>query len=1827
MRALWNRLSGRVPLVLLSLVAVIALATTLTLWAQLQTDDRNVRVKDFRPQETTDRRTNVTITFSADLVSPDSLNRPVAAPPVSFEPPLAGAARWIEPAVLRFFPESPLAPATAYTATVASDLAWRDGRRIAEKRTFSFRTDPLSIMGVSSYTMPAEDRPGHVRVHVDLRFNYPIFIEDLTERLTIEGKKNAEAGRLSFSLLDVINTQTAGRSGAGDESGGPATADIISLATDPVPASDSEQVYLVTIRAGVDCPNCGRPLERDHTGDLVVPPRERLVVHEVGTYTEGIRPLVYLSFSTMIATDRVEDFVAVEPAVDFRAETRFNQILLTGAFTPGETYTVSVASGLRSQAGAVLADDFSGRVTIQDIPPTVLFRSEGIYLPRENSGLLEIETINVDSLAVEIEHIFANNLVYALAGGQADPFERGAADIRAVGRTFFTARHAVPERKNEKVPTTVDVAGIVGDTARGIYKISAYSPTSRWVRDSRLALLTDLGLIARLSEDYLVVWVNRLSTVEPVRGAEVRLYSRNNQLLLQGRTDSRGAAVFEKIVEQTAGFEPYVITVEYEGDLSYLRFAETGLDLTDFEVKGRPLLTRGYEAFVYTDRGVYRPGETTHVAVLVRAPGGAVPADFPYFLNIKDPTGRDFQTVRLTTGRSAFAATDLALPEYARTGKYTAIARIGDDLEIGRTDFQVEEFVPDRIKVSVETARAAYTVGENIPINVAAEFLFGSPAANHAVAGRVQIEPHTFVPSGYSKYSFADSQRKFMPRTDNLPDAALDGDGRHTYSYTVPRDLTPPSALRALIGAFVSEQGGRAVSGYREVIINPYPRYVGVRLDLEGYATPGEPFAARVIALNPEGRPVPLAAAEARLYRVTWNTVLTRDSQGRYRYKSERDETLLQTQTVALADSGAVVSFTPDTHGEFRLVIADPSGGHSADVSLYASGWGYAPWSMEEPERIEIGLDKTVYRPGEDAVVQIRAPFGGTLLVTVEKETVHESFVMAMPDNTAEVRLRVKDGYFPNAYVTATVLKKAAEVDRSAPARAFGIAPLFLQKSERDLNIALEAPEVMQPHRTMTVGVRVGVPGPTQLTLAVVDAGILQLTGFAAPDPLEFFYGQRAPSLRPYDIYSFLYPNIQAAESHLAPGGDRFFEAARRRHLNPFAAGRVQPVALWSGLVTTDASGRASIDFRLPAFNGRLVLMAVAAQGNRFGSAVREVTVRENLIVQESFPRFVSPNDVVTGLVTVFNHTGDSGEVTVELELDGPAEAVGDKARTIALADGAEGSVAFTFKAGVVPGPIAVRIRATAGADQTEAAFQLPNRPARPLSTRYGAGVVTDTAAARIVPPADVIPRTARFTLQTSSLNALQFRRQIEYLLSYPYGCVEQTTSRVFPLLYFESLARFVSPELLGGNAPDYFVQEGIRRLGAMMRADGTFSFWPGGGPPSPWTSVYAGHFLLEARQAGFVVEDDLYEAVRKRLLAWARGRDLTDADAEIRVYAAYALASTDQLDRKILNELRQIPIAPLSLQAKFHLAGALALAGDRTAAFAIIDPIEIQPAVFPPETGGTLASGTRTSAVMLDVLARLDPDNPSAAVLARDLTESARVGRWYTTQESAFALMALGRYLGSRPAADFTGRVALAGDSAYTFDETGLSLTRENFLGREVTISIDGAGPCYYYWQLSGVSTSPAVEEFARGIRVAREYLDADGNPLELDSVRLGDQVICRIEAIAERDNLSHVAINDLLPAGFAVENPRLKTTPRLAWIPRESAAIGNSDIRDDRVLLFVDLNPKTAVVYHYSLRAVAAGEFQVPPIAAECMYNPVIAGASGSGVLTVRRPGGDGR
>jgi alpha-2-macroglobulin len=1763
---------------------------------QIQTGpDLNVKVSDFKPSEylSTLEPTNITVRFSRDMVPDDSLNILFADVPIEITPHIEGLGKWTDNNVFVFYPGAAFKPSTEYTIKIYSSKTYLYGNRINEPREFKLRTPTIAITNFWTEIAEVPDQEFSNRLIIHLTFSCQVDPIQLKEHIPV-----LLGDKLKLNLVEQA----------------PAT--DMTITSEPFRTININGEFEFVITKGLNCVGGQIPLQGDYKQKFTIPKPEPFVIENVGSQGAGPNSRIEIRLSQSVALTEIQDYITITPKLDFTVSQYYSEIEILGNFKPRETYTIDIKKGLHSLNGQQLEQDFSGKVMIGDMPPRITFPDNGLFMSKKGGQLLAVETVNIDKITVEVEQIFPNNIVYYLGD-----YGRGyyGEDAGRLGRRIFSKDFTLNQTQNEPLTSTIDIGKIVGDTLRGVYNVAVRQKDQRWTYDLRQVMISDLGIMARLSGNYLIVWANSLGDTKPVSDAKVTLFSRNNQSILEGETDSHGVIIFENIAEKIKGYEPFVITVTKGSDLSYLQFSECLIPTSDFDVSGRPYLARGYESFLYSDRGVYRPGETVHLVSVVRGVESAVPQEFPYKIKIMDPEGRDFQEYKLTTRDGGISSLDIEIPSYAKTGGYALSAKIGDDL-IGQYSFQVEEFMPDRIKTAIATDKDSYKAGDEVKIDVNGVYLFGPPCSGNPIDGHVTLESDLFQPKSYSEYSFSDPAVSFTPIQASLPSDNLDPQGNHTYHYKISQNLKPPSSLRMTVSATVREDGGRAVSAYKSVMVNPYPFYFGIKQGFEGYGQAGKPVNFTMVAINGDSQPTSVDSVWVKFYNITYQNIVKRDQNGIYRYQSDEKDVIIDSTLVSFTGSSVSVAFTPQDYGSFRARVG-VKGGHSATVTFYVSGWGYSPWSMAHPDRIDLALDRKIYKAGDKAKLLVKAPFEGKLLLTFEKDKVLEYKTYNLDSNSAEIEIPIKKEYAPNIYVTATLIKSTTSLERYSPARAFGIAPIMVDNTKQMLSISIGAPDVMKPRQKLDLAIKTNLTKGTRVTVAAVDIGILQLTDFKTPDPFDFFYGKKRPGLNAYDIYSLVYPDIKEAESKLTPGGSAGYEASRKRHLNPINARRVKPVALWSGIVSVDAAGTAHVSFDIPQFNGKLLVMALGFDANKVGAASKEVTVRDKIIIQESLPRFIAGGDTIKTGMVIFNNTGTENDFDIGLDIAGPAKLVSAKNVRLHIPSNSKDLAEFTIKALDKPGKVVFNISAAGGGEHALETVELANRPGQPLQTKSGSGAIKSGTSANINMPTDWIEGTEEYQLKISPLPTVRLAGSIQYLLSYPYGCMEQTVSKLFPLLYFNDLAKFLQPEIFGGKGQDYYINEGIAKIATMQLPSGAFMFWKGDSQPNPWASVWATHFLVEARKLGYQINDDLYDKAIANMDQMSKETSQGATHGVLRIYSAYVLAKAGKLDKSIVNNLKLMNLEVIPVWSRFQLAGTIAMTSGTQDALWLM-PAEIHPLKYEPQTGDNFDSDIRGNAILLDVLSDIAPDNPAIPELVNEISLKMFVNDWYTTQGNAFALLALGRYFHSQEKPDYTGTIIVDGKKYKQFGIDTLTINDPGIGGKNIEISINGAGNCYYWWQSSGVSSERTVREFDNRMVVRRQYLDSKGNPISLDSLHLGDQLVAKVTCEARDKELDNVAISDLLPSCLEIENPRLVTTGRLSWLPTNGYGPAYVDIRDDRLLMFVNnMNPGNRFVYYYSLRVVSRGNFFVPPVAAGCMYDPLIASASSSGMMKVEK------
>lgn len=1722
--------------------------------------------------------------------------------PAAIEPRVSGKWTWISPYMLRFEPKDGFAQAVSYTVTLKPGAFLAAPQELTGQDTFQASHGTFEVSRLTAHLEPAPGGRAMVVVRGEAVFNRPVDPKSLAEHIAL-----VDPGDPGRPVPVSLTTAYAAKK--------------IGFVSEPVEKTAQQREVKVVVTPGVRPEKGDIPLGRETVAVIPVVLDPHLRVRGVKATSEEGASTIRITLSTPVEADAATaGRLRVEPEVELELAADGEQLILGGSFQPGQEYAVTLEKGLAAADGAILDATVARTVRIPDLEPSVDFKDQGMFLARNGYKNMAVKSINCNAAHLTVDRVYLNNL-FPLFSMNYSVFEdeSGAGGVGPnLGDRIFDDRIPLQYKNNTSVATPLNLEKYIQGHEPGLYRVALTVP-GKFEGFQRFVLLTDIGIVAKRGLDDFLVWTASYSTLSPIAGARVRVLSYQNQELASGSTDAQGLFRAKITARTMADKRPYMIVVEKGADTSFLLYDRFQVDTTGLDVGGAVMPDAGYTAFVYGERDIYRPGETLKGVAVVRDARLGVPPSMPVTISLSDPQGRKIAEQAAVTGAEGLVTLRQALPAQSLTGAHLMAIKAGETV-IGQYRFQVEEFVPDRIRVSVDTPAAAVGPGEPLSFSISGQYLFGAPGAALPVEAKVRLVKAPFAPKGFEDYVFGDPERSFEDTEILQETGNLDTQGKASFEAALPEDLEPPAALEAVVTARVREGGGRGVTGLARVPVHAYAAYPGLKRLKSEATTPGKPMTFDFVVVDPSGVPAPSEELTATLYRDTWQTVLRKGPDGSFKYESARDAKVLEQKSVSAPKGKGNVSFTPPSVGSYRLVVTDPQSGASSQLEFYAGGFGYSPWAVENPARLELKADKVDYATGETARIQVRAPFGGKLLVTVEGSGVHDAQIVTLAGNTADIAIAIKPEYMPGVYVTATLVRRAGDVPAGSPARAFGATALSVDRTSGRLPLSVTAPAEMRPGGKLTA--EVAAPPGSLVTVAAVDEGILQLVAQKTPDPFAFFYAKRQLQVDTHDTFSMLLPEVPPVMGKaLAGGGDGLEDLSNFVRTQSPAR---RTVAFWSDPVMVGPDGKARVSFDIPEFQGQVRLMAAGISGRAFAAAEARTRVKSPLVLLPSFPRFLSFDDAPRIPVTVRNDTGRDGTFDVSLAATGPVT-VQTALRHLSLASGGMETVWFPVVAGQAEGTAEFTVAVSGAGETSRDTVMVPVRSPLPARTSVRSGAME--AAMVTVPELasqEFLPGTARRDVTVGPFPLIRFTGNLKALLAYPFGCLEQTVSRAFPLLYFADLAKSLDPAAFENASPAGMVQSTLRRVTGMQLYNGGFSMWPGGDEPNEWVSLYAAHFLVEAGQAGYPVDKDVLAQALSFAGETGRGANLEKAEGlKVAAYALYVQGRAGRADIGAMDNLRDSHGKRLPAEAKGLLGAAYAAVGNtRAADILLAGP---SPAgESRKDTGGSLDSILRDKALFLSALLDAAPADPRLGSLAEEVGRLLEGEAYPSTQENAFALLALGKFYARQKAKKpFTGML-YAGSGLLADFASGKVLSLRG-IGQEGDLRLEISqgftpGACYYAVRTRGIPAPGAHVPQSAGLEIARDSLDRDGNPVDLANVPQGALVVVRLSVRATSGPVSNVVLENLLPAGLEVENPRLATTERLPWMEaEEKAASVHVDLRDDRVLLFTDL-PDTRWHTHYALlRAVTPGSFTLPPPQAEAMYAPELRASGEVSRLTV--------
>ncbi|MCY7409026.1 MAG: alpha-2-macroglobulin family protein [Chitinophagales bacterium] len=1766
---------------------------------------------------------NLSFTFATDLVPDSLLLQWDTTEYIKFSPAIKGKFKWNTARELIFSPAAPFAPSTDFVAELTPNIFNHSKIKfqLPKEKTFTFHTPYLMMAGAQFFWALSQKNPGAVEVRMNINFNCKVEPAALKKYLHVFVNEK----EVPFDLL----------SGSADFSIGVSIADVRGESKESIPLK-------IEIDPGLTCAGSSYVAKDKMEFAAEVPTKEKIMVTQMSaSFTEG-SGLISVFTNQPVVNENLNSLITVTPSITVTTEKLDNGFSIKGDFEADKTYTVTISKALRGIFGFTLEEDYSQNVSFGELNPMIAFAdSKGMYLSSRGAGNIAVNVAAVSKVKVSVIHIYENNILAFMRGDERwgyyyeeNNVDEGSNyhdyqyyDYQNFGDVVSEKTYAVqslPKQGNVRLlHLNLDEIGY-GDRLKGMYVLKVEDADRQWLQQSKFISLSDIGLMARQGSDEVYVFANSIVNAEPMNGVKVNFISTNNQSVSTALTDENGVAVLKNVKSTLGKFRVGMITCTSGDDFNFMILNNTAVGTSRFEVGGKYSNDANLDGFIYGDREIYRPGDSVHVNTVIRTNDWKVMKDIPMKIKLLQPNGKEYMSFKKTLNDQGAFETNFYLPTASVTGLYTIEVFTANDIYIAAKQFSVEEFVPDRIKITTTLDKPSANPGDTIKAKILAQNLFGPAAANRNYEVELQLNRKNFFSKKFSRYNFSINTGEQISIENVMRSGKTNEEGTAKENFELP-DYSDIGILNGNIFTTVFDETGRPVHKTSDFTVNTQDVFYGIQY-FDRWVSTRQPLTMQFIGCNISGAAVN-TTARVEIYRYQWENVI-QQSGGRYQYQSQRKDVLVSRKEISLNATGGNISFTPYTSGSYEVRISRSGADSYVSMNFWAFGWGdtqNTSFEVDNEGEVDLQLDKESYNIGDVAQVLLKAPFDGKILVTVERDHVFEYHYLTTEKKAASISIPIKEDLLPNVFITATAIRKM-DGNQMPLTVARGYVPMKVIEDSRKLSVAITAAETSRSKTKQHISVK--TTANTQLTIAVVDEGILQLKNTLTPDPYKFFYQQRALEVHSFDLYPMLLPEYATSFSN-ATGGDM---AEMGKRSNPFTVKRFNLVALWSGILKSDAAGNASFDVNIPQFSGALRIMAVAYKDDAFGSAEKTMRVADPIVISTAMPRFLSPKDTVRVPVTLSNTTAKTADIKAEISVSGKVMVSGAASKTVSIKANSEAQIEFALLANNDLGEGKVTITINAMGEKFTDQTNIAVRPASALVKQTGSGHIDAGKSETISLSANMIPSTMSSKMVISKSPMTAFSKDLRYLIQYPYGCVEQTVSAAFPQLYFRDLAKAIGQENKGMvYNPDYNVQQAILKLESMQLYNGAITYWPGGDYESWWGSAYAAHFLLEAKKAGFDVNQNILDKIYSYLQQktkerstetyyyWdekniARSRIIASRET---MYSLFVLALSGRYDQTAMNYYKGNETM-LSPDSRYMLAATFALAGNQ-ASYKSMLPEAYANDKTKRAFGGNFSSPIRDEALALYVLVEVDPNNQQIGIMARHLSEAMRKEYWLSTQESAFSFLALGKIARKAAGTNVSATISSNGKSLGTFTSDDVVIN-SNLSNQSVTIQTKGTGSLYYYWEVSGIDASGKVKEEDSYLRVRKTFYNRYGSQIIPIALTQNDLIVVKlsIEVLDYGKSIENVAVTDLLPAGFEIENPRISSVPDLDWV-KDASGYDYMDIRDDRITYFCTATEKTKNFY-YVVRAVSKGMYHMGPVSADAMYDGEYHSYWGAGKVIIK-------
>jgi uncharacterized protein YfaS (alpha-2-macroglobulin family) len=1794
-----------------------------------------------RPAQIVSVMATLDLEFNTEVAPQHQVGRILDKSPFEFDPAIEGRAQWLSMAAIRFTPTKPLKPGQKYKGIFKGKVAFGSQKNTGSYE-FSFKAAEQEILSVDGDFVPDMSGKDLVKFEGYMRFAQAVDAGEVKRdvRVKVE-KKNIEC------TIEPTSDPTR-----------------FKLISASVQRGALQQTFHVRLPAKYTVGN------GEWQQQFMLPGRN---VFKVISHMEMTDPkdnaLIYgFRFSDPIKPNTdLSGFISIEPEVKHSVHIQGKTLKVRGDFVPGCSYDITITAGFPSAFNTTLASTFTAQFVFANKMPAVAWLSQGILLPPDNDFKVQLKTMNVKKVRVQVTEIFSDNIGFFLqtnnawvnttggnnrGGYDEDEYYDGEygygnrssfQDIERVGKEVFSQEYPIKAPKNNWFKTELNIGRYLSEkrNAAFIVRVSfgkadlVGPPTNE--RDSaethlyyedkgyyqnpanegyyynnsqvqKLLVSSDIALTVKKANDGLHVFATDVLTSAPAPGLELSLLSYQNQTMDKAVTDAGGYAFFNE-------HEGFCIRGKNRNGLAFIQLGHPQWEMNTFDVQGITDGQNNINAFLYTDRGVHRPGDTIFLCAIVRVNRLPPPENQPILLEVRNSRGQIVHTAKAASGVNGHIAFPIPTAGDDPTGLWSATVKVGN--ENFNRPLKVETIKPNRLKVTLDLPQSI--AGENgeagIEGSIEAKYLFGAPAADLTYRIKAYLSPREKTFAKLPGYVFGNPLKSFAPREQTVAEnKSLDGSGRGEISSRINDLSSAPAAVYARLEAAVFEKGGSFTQTWKSVEINPFMVYVGIKNPLTWtYAQVGREYPLSIIAVDTAGKPVKGRKLIVKEYVNRRHWWWDYDNRDRRDFRTLATTYLVDEQTYLSGESPVTHTFKVEDYGQHCIEVSDGQDGHSAAFFFHGSDYGGGGGSDEVPaqgNKIEIKCDKNVYQPGDEAVLTFKSPASGNALLTIEQgNRLLKKEWIAIKSSEPEIRFTIKEDYVPNCYASISMAQPHSQTKNDLPMRLYGIKNLLVENAATRLPIEMSAPKELAPRQKFSVQVTSSSLSAATFTLAIVDEGLLDLTAFETPDAWPHFFRKIGLFVESFDnfneVIGALLPDMDA---YFSIGGGDELESKRKQRLGGEKGKRFPPVVLFCKPTGLAPGKSATIEFTMPNYIGSVRCMLLASAGHSYAAREQTIPVKQALMVLPTLPRVLRPLDAFKLPVSVFAMDPKVRDVVVSVSAPGAMiECKGPATQNLVFEAAGEKDVSFDLAVKKVLGVAKIKITAKSGADKAWEETEMTIGPANPFYTDIIDTIVTKGKSVQLAP--QPVGLNNKATLSLKRLPDIDIRERLQYLIRYPYGCIEQTTSSVFPQLYLANMTELTaSRKKAAGDA----INAGIDRLSLFIAGKNGFSFWPssdyGRQAFNDWGTSYAGHFLVEAGKLGYHVPDRLMKHWVSSQQRYAK--TVNTGNHRFQAYRLFTLALAGKPHLGGMNLMRENYLQNLDPVSKHLLAASFYLAGKKDVAAQIKQNVKTEITSY-REMAGSYGSDLRDLALMA-YLAVLCDDTALSAKLLQELAKRFKPYGWYSTQETSFALLAIGSFfkISAAPGGSVEYIVNLPGNKTEkgTLKKCQLQIPLPDMWGKPISVSTPGENPLFVSLLSEGIPVEPRIKNASSGIQLTRNFYDDDGRTMTLGEIEQGKPFWAHYRVTnVYGTRLQSVALSSVFPSGWEIMNFRVGDAAMPDWAKNLRASGGDfTDIRDDRVNWFFDLSTGSSLNFVVKLSPTFKGDFVLPPVVVEAMYSP---------------------